>query len=438
MESEYEKAIDYYQSALAIGEDMGDKYRVAESLADLAISYRQAGAYDDVIRVAKRGLELSKDIKVNVAQRLFYENLAATYDSLGQYKKAYEYQKLYKQIDDSIYAINNRQQVLDMEARYQNERKENEILALTNDISLQAIQLEKNRNFRIFVSVAGLLLLVLFVVFYRLYDLRLKTARILAEKNVELEIANQNLSISENALKSLNSTKDKFFTIIAHDIRNPLSAYRSITKSMVGSYNRLSEAQKLEHIESIYQSSENLYRLLDNLLHWAVSQSGALRVNPKEIDLDVVCFKTARLLQASADMKEITLACEVPEDSFAYADLNMVSTVVTNLLSNAIKFTAPQGHVNISAKEKGEQLIVSISDDGIGISAEDQLKLFKVDVDQKTIGNSIEKGSGVGLLLCKEFVEKNGGKIWVESIPGKGSTFHFSLPKMPEETSQSV
>lgn len=206
---------------------------------------------------------------------------------------------------------------------------------------------------------------------------------------------------------------------------------------MVSSYNRLTEEQKLAHIESIYQSSENLYRLLDNLLHWAVSQSGGLQVKPQEIDLGIVCFKVVRLLQASADMKEINLECEVPEYSLAYADVNMVSTVITNLVSNAIKFTPPQGNVSIHAANKDGYLIISVIDNGLGISDEDQSKLFKVDVDQKTIGNSNEKGSGVGLLLCKEFVEKNGGKIWVESSPGKGSTFCFSLPKLPPESLQN-
>ncbi|MBK6966646.1 MAG: tetratricopeptide repeat-containing sensor histidine kinase [Bacteroidales bacterium] len=427
--NEYSKAKNYYLSALSINEALRDKYRITTCLANLSISYLNLKDYNAVIESSERGLMIAKEINVFDAQRVFYKSLSETYDSLGNFKKAYEYFKLFKQVDDSLASADNRKQVLELEARYNSEKKEIEISNLTKDIKLQAIKLEKNRNFLIFSIVIILLVLILLLVFYRLYSLKLNSSRLLAQKNEELKLMNHTLSDSEAALKELNATKDKFFTIIAHDIKNPLSAYRSITKMLSNSFYELSEQQKLEYIRGINRSSENLYELFQNLLQWSTSQSGTLQYKPQEIDLGILAFKAVTLLQESADKKNIQIALNVKTDTYACGDINMVSTIMTNLLSNAIKYSGEGGVVEVNASDEGNYIKIAVSDNGIGITDEDIEKLFRVEIDHKTIGDSEEKGTGIGLILCKEFVSRNGGNIWVESTFGKGSTFNFTLPK---------
>jgi len=322
--------------------------------------------------------------------------------------------------------------VLELEARYNTEKKEIEISNLTKDIKLQAIKLENNRNLLIFSIVIIILVLILLLVFYRLYALKLNSTRLLAQKNNELELMNMTLTESEAALKELNATKDKFFTIIAHDIKNPLSAYRSVTKMLTNSFYELSEQQKLEYIRGIYKSSENLFELFQNLLQWSTSQSGTMKFKPQEIDMGIIAFKAVTVLQESADKKNIQVELNVKTGTYAFGDINMVSIVMVNLLSNAIKYTKPEGIIKVNASEKDNFIIISVIDNGIGITQEDTEKLFRVEIDHKTIGGSEEKGTGIGLILCKEFVSKNGGNIWVESEYGKGSTFNFTLPKVPD------
>jgi signal transduction histidine kinase len=426
---EYSKAKNYYLSALKINEALFDKYRITTCLANLSISYLNLKDYAAVIESSERGLKIAKEINVFDAQRVFYKSLATTYDSLGNYKKAYEYYRFFKQVDDSVASAENRKQVLELEARYNTEKKGIEISNLTKDINLQSIKLENNRNLLIFSIVIIFLVLILLLVFYRLYTLKLNSSRLLAQKNEELEKMNQTLSDSEATLKELNATKDKFFTIIAHDIKNPLSAYRSITKMLANSFYELSEQQKLEYIRGINRSSENLFELFQNLLQWSTSQSGTMQFKPQEIDLGILAFKAVTLLQEGADKKNIQIALNVKTDTYAYGDINMVSTVLTNLLSNAIKYSNDGGSVKITASDTGKFIQIAVSDNGIGITREDIEKLFRVEIDHKTIGDSEEKGTGIGLILCKEFVSRNGGEIGVESEFGKGSTFHFTLPK---------
>ena len=429
---ENKKAISYFQSALEINQLLRDNKRIALSLGNLTIAYLALKNYDAVIKTSERGLKIAKDINAISLQRVFYENLSATYDSLKDYKKAYENYRLLKQTDDSLFNAEKRKQVLEMEAKYSSEKKEIEISNLTKDYKLQSIELEKNRNFQVFLVVISILVLILLLVFYRLYALKLNSSKLLANKNQELELMNSTLSDSEANLKELNATKDKFFTIIAHDIKNPLSAYRSVTKMLTTSFFELSEQQKFEYIRGIYQSSENLYDLFQNLLQWSTSQAGSMKFKPQEIDLGILAYKAVALLQEGADKKNLQVEMDVKTDTYAYGDINMVSTILVNLVSNAIKYSKPDGNIKVNALDKDGFIKISVADNGVGLTQEDISKLFRVEIDHKTIGESEEKGTGIGLILCKEFVTKNGGEIWVESEYGTGSTFSFTLPKVPE------
>jgi PAS domain S-box-containing protein len=247
-------------------------------------------------------------------------------------------------------------------------------------------------------------------------------------KEAEEEIAKQ-----RDHLKELNAAKDKFFSIIAHDLKNPFSVLLSVTEALLEGFSQMSDEEKNVSIQRIHKSANLLFNLLDNLLQWSMAQTGRLTYHPEKADLRTIVFGTVSLLRMNAENKHIDLVTDIPEKTYVHADVDMAKTVIRNLLTNAIKFNTKGGKVEVTARKKKGFYEVSVSDSGIGLSMEDQEKLFRIDVKNKTIGTSKEKGTGLGLILSKEYIEKNGGRIWVESEPGKGSNFLFTLPVYTEK-----
>jgi PAS domain S-box-containing protein len=232
----------------------------------------------------------------------------------------------------------------------------------------------------------------------------------------------------QEELQELNATKDKFFSIISHDLKNPIAVFLSISEMLSKMFEDFSPEELKDFLDEMNKSAKKLNSLLENLLQWSRAQTGRLQYNPDTFDLRDVVQNSIMLLKMNADKKNIGLISDVQEQSYVYADINMVDTVLRNLISNAIKFTPEKGKITISDEVKGEFREVSVTDTGLGISEEDINKLFRIDVHHTTIGTSKEKGTGLGLILCKEFIEKNGGEIWVESRLGEGTTFYFTLP----------
>jgi signal transduction histidine kinase len=242
------------------------------------------------------------------------------------------------------------------------------------------------------------------------------------------------LKFAREELKELNATKDKFFSIIAHDLRNPLQCLMLYAESLYFDYDSLDDEDRKNYIHEFYDNSKLIAALLENLLEWAQSQQGIIEPRPKKIDLYALAAENMDLLKDNAKKKNITVSSQINPKTFAFADKNMIRTVIRNLLSNAVKFTNPGGKVEVSTaiSADGNSVDFSISDNGVGISAEDIDTLFRIDVNKKkNKGTANEKSTGLGLILCKEFVEKNNGSIRVASEPGKGSRFTFTLPRLP-------
>ncbi|MBN1187534.1 MAG: CHASE domain-containing protein [Bacteroidales bacterium] len=236
------------------------------------------------------------------------------------------------------------------------------------------------------------------------------------------------LKESEIKLIELNASKDKFFSIISHDLKSPFN-------SIIGFSNLLVEQIKNNDTEGIdmygnliLESSNMAMDLLLNLIEWSLSQTGRMVFNPEYFDMVACINKVTLMFDYIARQKSITIKNVLPQSAFVFADNSMISTVLRNLISNAIKFTRPGGEIIVSAMEKQNQIIFSITDSGVGISKNSIEKLFRIDQNYSTTGTNKETGTGLGLILCKDFVEKNKGKIWVESEEGKGSIFYFTLP----------
>jgi PAS domain S-box-containing protein len=236
------------------------------------------------------------------------------------------------------------------------------------------------------------------------------------------------LKESEKQLKELNTTKDKLFSIIAHDLRSPFNSIIGFSELLTVNSTDLEPEEKEKFCSIINVAAKNTLILLDNLLNWAKSQTGQLHFNPEKALFSAVIQEIITLKKSLAKAKNITLEYSLSDEIEVYADINMLKTVLRNLISNAIKFTELGGNIRVLATLKDQHVEITISDDGIGMNEEKCIELFKIASNTTTIGTANENGSGLGLVLCKEFVEKNNGTIWVKSKEGKGSDFKFTLP----------
>jgi len=256
-----------------------------------------------------------------------------------------------------------------------------------------------------------------------------KQEKLLRKYNEELAELNEQLKLSEGELKKVNEEKDKFFSIIAHDLKSPFNALLNLSEFLVEDLSDLSMDEIRSFSKEINKSAQSVYDLLLNLLQWAQIKTGRINKTQEKIELSKLVRDTLLFLENIASKKSIKIINNADDLSLIVGDRTMISSVLQNLISNSIKFTKRNGNIFINSEEKDDKIIVHIKDTGIGISKENLNKLFKLDEHVTTIGTANESGTGLGLILCKELLEKNNGKIWVESIEGLGTTFSFSLEK---------
>lgn len=261
-----------------------------------------------------------------------------------------------------------------------------------------------------------------------------KLSKLVDRQTQELTEANKELSEEVNTrkevevqLRDANQTKDKFFSILGHDLKNPMSSLMGLSKILYEEPETLNEEEKEEFVKSISESSETLYKLVENLLNWSRVQSGKIDIKPEFIELDEIVIENFNLLKQNAEKKEIQLLNLVQNNTIVWADKNMITTILRNFISNAIKFTPRKGKIMVFTRNEGDLIRVNIKDNGVGIDKNNIKKLFKLSEKFKTEGTENESGTGLGLLICKEFIQKNKGGIEVESKPGKGSIFSFTL-----------
>ena len=244
----------------------------------------------------------------------------------------------------------------------------------------------------------------------------------------ERKLAEQQIKDKNEELQKLNAEKDKFFSIIAHDLRSPFNGFLGLTQLMAEELPTMTIDQLQKIAVSMRNSASKLFNLLENLLEWSRIQQGLIPFVPVNLELSQLIMDSTEIMLENANKKEINLSIDIPDNCNVFADKNMLQTIVRNLVSNAVKFTAKGGKINITVKSLSPDTIeVSINDTGIGMNKEFLENIFRIDTDTTRKGTEGESSTGLGLLLCKEFVEKNGGKLWAESEEGKGSIFYFTL-----------
>jgi CheY-like chemotaxis protein len=258
-----------------------------------------------------------------------------------------------------------------------------------------------------------------------------KAEEVIARVRTHLKLYQQSRTLQEQSkkLQDLVATKDKFFSIIAHDLRGPLGGFMSLTELLADESFEFTPAEQKEMNLDLYKSSRNLFNLLENLLVWARMQQGQIVFNPVQINLKELVSESITALEDAIRKKEIRFTEQVPEHQNVYADSNMLQSIVRNLISNAIKFTPKGGSVTVSSYfTENNTSVVVVKDTGIGMNSTMTANLFHLNVNNSRPGTEGEQSTGLGLLLCKEFVEKHGGEIWVESVEDAGTSFYFTIP----------
>ena len=427
--NQIEKGLNYYFQSLDYSIKLFDKVGYTNTFNNIAAAYLKSGNLQKAEEYVNKALTFARKLTDLTIIQESYQILASIYSKKGQYNKAFEYKGLQLAYNDSLYTQQKTSSIAEMQTRFETEAKEKEIQLLKKDNEISILEVERHKSLQKYMAIFSVLVLILAIVILISQRVKRKNNLLLSQKNKELEQINVKLTDSEQNLMALNATKDKFFSIIAHDLKNPFNALLGFSELLERNYDNLTKTEIKEYINVIYESSQSLFKLLDNLLQWSRTQTGSITYNPEQFQLLPIINQEIAYNQFIADKKKITIKVLVDQSITAFADKNIISTVIRNLVNNAIKFTNNNGRVEVWAREVKNEVEISITDTGIGIDTEDIDKLFKLNSSVSNKGTANEEGTGLGLLLCKEFIERNNGKIWVKSNKGKGSTFYFTLPK---------
>ncbi|MFP4369268.1 MAG: ATP-binding protein [Candidatus Kapaibacterium sp.] len=419
---ETDEALKIAQESMRYSKKMKNYITHAITASNIGMNYVNLNKLDSAqyyLDIAGSILENNSDI---YPLSNYYKTRADFYVKKNMKDSAIHYLNKFADISDTLFNIERNRQFEQLKMMYDTENKEKEIIALK-------ASRENESNIRTFLYVIISLVLIIAFNLYLLLRENKKHSKELAIKNRQLNEANQKLKEYGDNLQTLNDTKDRFFSIIAHDLKNPLGAFINIAEVLKNDYKDFSHEEMDDFLDELHTSSKRLYELLNNLLIWSRSQTGRIEYRPENVNVYNITANVLDVLKMNIKTKKIDIENKLPEDAYAYADPNMISTVMRNLISNAVKFTGEGGKVIIGQTQKnGNKLGLCVQDTGVGISEEDLAKLFRLDKTHTTDGTNQEKGTGLGLILCKEFIEKHDGEIKVESTPGKGSSFCFELP----------
>jgi signal transduction histidine kinase len=455
----YDSAYYYLTSNDAIYASLNEQRGRASNYALLAALYLKQGKTIEAQNAALQGLDIAQKLRLKPILRDIYELLTSIYVQQKNYISAFDAQGRMIIYRDSVTNEKNINKIMGQRLAYEKQKKDLEI-NLLKKINEQSIQNQK------IITIAAISIVLLISVF-ALYVykgrkqareknilLEAKNAEIneqkeelakqkeeLAAQTEELKISSQNLSeafdkiqaqknkLEEQTerLKDLNRQKDKIFSVISHDLRSPMASLKGALSILHPDI--LSKEELITIKDSLTVQFNGVDTILKNLLQWVRSQKEGQTIVPTSFDVEEIISSNIYLLTPLAEDKHITFDVLLPPDLKVYADLNQMSAVVRNLLSNAIKFTPKNGKISVrGSKTSDSEALITVADTGVGMTAEQVQKLFNAETHFTTRGTLGEKGSGIGLMLCKEFVEQNGGKIFVESETSKGTKFSFSVP----------
>lgn len=452
----YKLALEYYEKALKIKEEIGEPAGIGLTLINIGGIHSVNKDFSKAILYLNKSIEINKTISANSELSDAYIALSEVYSQQNNYSKAYEYMVEYSRLKDSLNSQENIKKTNELQLRYESEAKENEIELLTQKDEVNSLKIEKQNLLRNILIVGLLLFFVIsFMIFARYKRIKFtnnvleeqkqriaktnnelvalnedltQQKKIVDELNAELNSTNIKLIESERSLIELNATKDKFFSIVSHDLRNPFASIISFSRIIKRDITNFSKEEIQQLADELDKSVNKINNLLENLLWWSRLQTGKINPKPDDIRIIDVIQENIDLMQATAVQKDISIELEIDPELSVNGDWNMLSTIIRNLISNAIKFSHSNSSIKVSSSTDDQYATIIVSDNGVGISADNIERLFKIESGFTTYGTNDEKGSGLGLILCKEFVEMQDGELSIQSTQNVGTSVSFTIP----------
>jgi signal transduction histidine kinase len=416
-----DKAIDNFRVAVEIRTALKDNAGLAETYNNLGVLYFEQKSYNKAIESLQKGLDAASGEQLAEERARSTEYLKYCYKELNDFERALYYAESSAQLSEMVGAEKSSEEPLAKQSRFELDQREAQINEMEINQRQREEKIANQRKLTNFLfAIVGLGLAVALLTFY-LYMVKRRA-------NISLRSAQAKLNQQNVELQNLNATKDKFFSIISHDLKGPLNSFTAFSKMLIDHTDSMTKEEIQMLAREIDKNLKNVFALLENLLEWSRSQTGNIEFKPEPFDLNDILRQNKELLSAQASAKGITIQYKGSGPQLVQAHRHSVNTVVRNLISNAIKFTPAGGTITLNGQPQNGILRVSVTDTGVGMSSAVVAKLFRIDTKYSTSGTANEKGTGLGLILCKDFIEKNGGSIGVESIEGKGSVFFFTLP----------
>jgi len=429
------QALNYFRKAQAIETPYEDNYNLSALYVNLGAAWWGLENSDSAFYYSIKGLEMALKIKAIDQVINAYKNLFEIDSTRKRYLSAIQYQQRLKDYSDTISNVEVRNRIAELDIIYMTTQKdkENAFLLTQNQLNREVIS---KQSVIVLISLAALITFFVFLILllrnqrklnFALDELHKKNNEI-EKKQAEIELKNQHLQLQKEKLTELNQTKDKFFSIIAHDLKSPFNALLGFLDVLENDFDTMSDTEKFNIIKILHENSENTYNLLVNLLDWSRSQRGLIQNHPAILRPGEVAESAIDILSQRASRKEHSIQNLISSEQLVYADPNLTQTVFINLINNAIKFTPRNGTIILNSVEKNGLIEISVTDNGIGIPKAKIDGLFDINSDFNRKGTENEIGTGLGLKMFKEFVETMGGTISAESEENKGTTFTFSLP----------
>lgn len=424
----YDDAIKEFNKCLELSSKANMVIGIAYSYLGLGLAYNKKEDPQTALANLKKVQQMTENMEVFEIEIILQEALYSVYKKMGDYKLALESAEVFFSLSDSVYNAKRSESIERMKTVYDTERKEQENIQLRIDQEHKRALLEAQSNTirkqYIAVGIISLILVVLVITVVQFFRQKNK----LKYAMTQLSIQNTEIKQQGEVLKELNATKDRFFSIIAHDLKSPFTSLIGYTSLLDDDENVFNAEQRKFIIHDLKRSAQSTYELLENLLAWSMSQGGSLQVQKETIQVNELIDTVCNLVNHRAKKKSISITVRCHDQIEVETDRKMLSSVLRNLLSNSIKFSMENTAVEISAEKQDNQLLVTIKDEGIGMSPLDIDNLFRIDVAVSRPGTSSEKGTGLGLIMCHEFIQMMGGELSVQSELGKGTTISFSIP----------
>lgn len=429
---QYDKAIEYFDEAIKIREEIGDIYGLSSAINNLANLYRAKNEFPKALELYNRSNQIATKENLRGIIERNYSGMSRIFEDKKEFSNALKYYKLSHNLKDSIFTEDFNKKLANLEIEYELEKREQETKILKQKNQIQDLQLTLySRQKTLLIIAISLIFIISITGIFAIRNInRKKINDHLTGLNKELQ---SRVRERTEELEKTNKKKDQLLSIIAHDLRSPFNSILGFSEILSKDTNKLTDKEKEELTKQLHSSASNYYKLLENLLEWARIQSGNFKINKENILLNALINESIQTITNEAVRKEIKINFNTKNNFYANADLNMVSAIIRNVLSNAIKFSHRGGSINILMDEistnNNNFVKISISDNGIGISDKDMENIFRIDKNMMKEGTEGESGTGMGLVLCHEFIILNNGKIWAESKINEGTTIHFTLPK---------